>query len=800
MTATPSLYAYDFDQTHDLLWAQSIDPIAIAALGNFCGDRFFFRAGYPLPVQLIERYCPGGSVPWASEYSAIAFEFLKRLSRTKAIADGNISGMQWGLDSGLHLSPDFPDDPILPDEIELTIAANSDGFISWLQRSHTDVFAGKPAPEYAQPASYWIRRSRVFEAVPFERKIKFRTDQFLINSLVTSPAIGLPSLPGQDFLRYSALGDALQYLLDRLNIPEIKALVSVDIALSVNVSYTRFRPPGLTSAYSEGIDGLTLSNPQWEAVPEDWYYASRLVAANNPWGNLDETEGDLGKPIALQSESEGIYLEIWPIDRSLQIGEEIAIALPGEGPSVREKSARWMLFDSAEYMANVRSKNVKLTPSRDFSIYFPKTTGIHELNATYLQQIWPSVEYATTWQARQWFATPGPNYNRLDYSANLYYFPLGNPDRNLFSEGAALAVYNNLAIENEGSKAWHQVAASVHPYDFSQEPAIAWETELPYYQTFSRSQSLSFTLTRTLHQTSPESPPTGLSGDVATPLIDSLILNAPDPDTNGLTMADSARIKDIHAALQADRYSKDDTNPNDLRVANLGWLIYKIAQALGLHFKSDGEMIPVPDTKHVKPGDKIPENFQFNQFGKNRWKDKKGNYQEGVGIVYEVRSNYFGKDIFQEEIIEEGGYVLCHSLLQYLDQLQDDNDRAFGLQDLGANVLPKADGSGYVLYQGLHSLLMEMAYAISALSVNISQSHVLAMKNNAMLAEMMAIAGQPITIKEIVCTMNGQEVKIPYQGVKEGTPSLVDFFVWILSNQALVTASQMSIKEKEKED
>lgn len=256
-------------------------------------------------------------------------------------------------------------------------------------------------------------------------------------------------------------------------------------------------------------------------------------------------------------------------------------------------------------------------------------------------------------------------------------------------------------------------------------------------------------------------------------------------------MPDSQRVIEIHAALQADKYSKDDVNPNNARVANLGWLINKISQVLGLHFQSDGAMVKVPNTKWVKPGDKIPEQYQFNQFGKNNW----GN-QEGVGIAYEVRSNYFGSDKFGDETIEEGGYVLCNSLLQFLDVQEDDLDRALGLQDLGANVLPKADGSGYILYQGLHSLVMELAYAVSAVSINTAQAHVLGMKSNAMLQEIMAVLGSPITLKEIDCELAGQQVKIPFSGITEGTPSMVDFFMWLLSNQALSTASQLAVKEE----
>jgi len=270
----------------------------------------------------------------------------------------------------------------------------------------------------------------------------------------------------------------------------------------------------------------------------------------------------------------------------------------------------------------------------------------------------------------------------------------------------------------------------------------------------------------------------------------------------GDIMPDSLRVKEIHAALQADKYANDDFSPQLARVANLGWLIDKMSNILGLHFASDGEMLKVRDTEHKKDGDTIPEQWQLGQWGKNNWIAKKSTGQNvtvnGVGYAYEVRSNGFGTDKFTGEntSIEEGGWVLCNSLLQLLESKFDDDDRAFGLQNAGANVIPRSDRTGYLSYEGMHGLLVEIAYLLSSMSGNITRSEVLNLKAVAILQELLASQGLPVTLKTIPAKIAGQDMFIPYPGVEESAPSLTDYMFWILSNLGPLVAGQLVYNEE----
>ena len=259
-------------------------------------------------------------------------------------------------------------------------------------------------------------------------------------------------------------------------------------------------------------------------------------------------------------------------------------------------------------------------------------------------------------------------------------------------------------------------------------------------------------------------------------------------------------------ALQADKYANDDFDTQKARVANLGWLIDKIGNILGLHFASDGEMLKVRDTEHRKDGDTIPEQWQIGQWGKNNWIAKKSTGQNvavnGVGYAYEVRSNGFGTDKFTgaNTSIEEGGWVLVNSLIQLLEVKYDDDDRAFGLQNAGANVIPRSDRTGYLSYEGMHGLLVEIAYMLSSMSGNITRSEVLNMKSVAILQELLGAQGMPVTLKTIPAKIAGQEAHIPYPGFEAGSPSLVDFFMWVLSNLGPLVAAQLVVPDPENEN
>jgi hypothetical protein len=265
------------------------------------------------------------------------------------------------------------------------------------------------------------------------------------------------------------------------------------------------------------------------------------------------------------------------------------------------------------------------------------------------------------------------------------------------------------------------------------------------------------------------------------------------------TMPDSIRIKEIHEALNAYKYALDDKGQP--RVANLGYYIERIARVLGISVNPDGSIRSIRQSKFVPQGEPIPPGWSIGQWGRNQGGSNAGQTgglpeHDKDGLAYEVRSGRFEIDQNTGEPTEmqEGGYVLIENLPQLLHIIMDDFDKSLGMQDLGALVLPKADQTDIASFEGLASLNAEIAYMLSALSTNITQTHISNLKCQAMLQEVLAAIGAPVELKAFQVDVGEEEpVNVPYPGLREDAPSMADMSVWILSNLAPLVASQLSI-------
>jgi hypothetical protein len=271
-------------------------------------------------------------------------------------------------------------------------------------------------------------------------------------------------------------------------------------------------------------------------------------------------------------------------------------------------------------------------------------------------------------------------------------------------------------------------------------------------------------------------------------------------------MPDSVRIKEIHEALEADKFCKDDNNPQNRRVANLGYYIERIARILGISVNSDGSVRSLRQSKFIPQGQPIPPGWSIGQWGRNQGADDAGQAgglpeHDKDGLAYEVRSGRFEIDsnTGQPTAMQEGGYVLVENLPQLLHILMDDFDKALGMQELGALILPNADKTNFSSFEGMASLGAEIAYMLSALSQNIAQSHVSNLKCQAMLMEVLAAFGTPLELKQFKVDVGEEEpVGVPYPALRNDSPTMADMSFWILSNLAPLVASQLSMEKTEK--
>lgn len=216
-------------------------------------------------------------------------------------------------------------------------------------------------------------------------------------------------------------------------------------------------------------------------------------------------------------------------------------------------------------------------------------------------------------------------------------------------------------------------------------------------------------------------------------------------------LVDSIRVKQIHATLGAGEYAVDDLgNDPYMNIARrLEWL----ANAYGVAFNLDGSVLAVPQRKNAKvqidPNNNqmianIPDGYLRGQFDDYIHTDGKVR----LGILYQNRSNEYetwDDNDPTNNLYRQGDLVMCNNMLQYWESYLEDLDKGLNWQEMGASILPSADGTRVCAISGMGTLLAEVAYMLSSLSNNIYQSHTLAIKAYHNSLEIMKGLGVPIT-------------------------------------------------------
>lgn len=268
------------------------------------------------------------------------------------------------------------------------------------------------------------------------------------------------------------------------------------------------------------------------------------------------------------------------------------------------------------------------------------------------------------------------------------------------------------------------------------------------------------------------------------------------------------QVREIHLALYAQKYAYEDGTEDVSRVANLGYYIERISRVLGISVNSNGSIRSIRQSKLVEPSQSVPAGWNLGQWGRNNGGSSQGqtggnSKEERDGLAMEIRSNQFTNDDFTGETnrIEEGGYALVENLPQMLHILMTDLDRALGLQDAGANVLPSPNGDKVASYQGMNQMMLDILYTLGQISKQTSSTNILAMKNQAMIQELMAGYGLPVQINEMeINTALGGIGKIPFPAFAPNAPTLNDLHALTNLNLAAVIGSKLQVKSDGEEE
>ncbi len=267
-------------------------------------------------------------------------------------------------------------------------------------------------------------------------------------------------------------------------------------------------------------------------------------------------------------------------------------------------------------------------------------------------------------------------------------------------------------------------------------------------------------------------------------------------------MADSIRLQEIHAALNATKFSQ---NNGSTRIANLGFYIEFISQILGGSFNPDGSTRSIRQMRRIPDGSTVPSGWDRAQFSVNE-RGKEIGQKGGIpgefapGIVYQQRTNKLIPDKFDldKSQIEGGDLILCENLPQLLEAFWDDLSKSLDMQNAGAGAIPNADGSGEIItYEGIHQLLIEIAYAVSRISGHTSETLISSMITQAVSKETLSGLGLPLDTSSLELNLGSSKGYVPYPVVAADSPSVTSQLGWVLSNLGRLMLSQVTPKPED---
>ena len=318
-------------------------------------------------------------------------------------------------------------------------------------------------------------------------------------------------------------------------------------------------------------------------------------------------------------------------------------------------------------------------------------------------------------------------------------------------------------------------------------------------------------------------------------------------------MPDSLRIKEIHQALEAQTYSKytsTDSGKEKARVANLGYLIDRIAKILGINVLADGvtykpkepQLIAANDLDPETDQTVIPAPYRFAHWGYQETTVEQEQLKTGVdedgndefeetdapledsfdGIIYEFMSNKFIEDPNSGEktAIIPSGYGLVHNIPQLLRHILDDIDKGLGIQESAAFALRSAEDVAtnstnpfdaefapkICTYEGLHSLVAENAIMASENSRRASSAQISSLITQACVYELMSIFGLPIEANYFEAATGLEEntgvdikQKIYHPAFSQNAPRIFELWVTLMNNIAPILGANLTFSKEERE-
>jgi len=302
--------------------------------------------------------------------------------------------------------------------------------------------------------------------------------------------------------------------------------------------------------------------------------------------------------------------------------------------------------------------------------------------------------------------------------------------------------------------------------------------------------------------------------------------NDPYLSLENYTMPDSPRVKEMHLAIQAlaDAWSAkemaykidpetgeipDDPAERNRLAGNLAWHLLMLCKWNGiqllddkniLHYKGiDRFPIQVVDSSG-KGSVEIQGHYPFGVLAFSN-EDREGKISQLPGfppsdtsrpqMAYKLKSSKFTSSAFGDTKIEEGDYVLVNTIQQLLQVIMHDLDKALGMKDLSAGVVPGVREGEICTYEGLASAISEVLYMNSAISSQTGQNLISSVITQGIVRELLKATGFPLMPKTVEVDV-GNNVTVPYPGIPDDSPTHYLMFVSLMQTLQPIVASVLN--------
>jgi hypothetical protein len=250
----------------------------------------------------------------------------------------------------------------------------------------------------------------------------------------------------------------------------------------------------------------------------------------------------------------------------------------------------------------------------------------------------------------------------------------------------------------------------------------------------------------------------------------------------GIYMTDSPRILEIHAALEAGTYATyiDENGQQLPRVANLGWLIEKMSNILGLRRKPSGKYLDkVDQAKYDRTRLNSPKWAQ-GDYDLNSWGNK------GYALRHLPTSYEKGQR-------QDNQYDLVHDLPQLLAAVLDQIDLGQGLQHT-AEIRMKV-GKEVQSYPNVGQLTIDLAARVIELEALVEKMVVMQVETSNSVRELFPGIGIPVATKSVSIDIGGKQQQIFYPGFQAGKGSILDSLSAIKMNLGIALGQLMPQKK-----